>query len=128
MQIRRAGTKIKCPNDLLLWMLARNVMGLIGFTALVYGLKYLPMGLFMIIVNTAPFWATLLGFLFLREGVKWHEAIGMAISFTAIVVLSQLKTESESEYTAFEDRVLGVFFTFLNVIGMTTVVVCTRKM
>jgi drug/metabolite transporter (DMT)-like permease len=43
-------------------MILRNIAGLIGFTALVYALKSLPMGLYMVINNTAPFVASTLSY------------------------------------------------------------------
>ena len=69
-------------------MLIRNIAGLVGFTALVYALKNLPMGLFMILNNTAPFIASALSFVLLKERMMSHEIAAMVMSFSAVVVLA----------------------------------------
>lgn len=69
-------------------MFLRNLAGLVGFTALVYALKYLPMGLYMILVNTSPFISTSLSYFFLQDSMKYIEIVAMIISFAAVVVIA----------------------------------------
>lgn len=69
-------------------MFVRNCAGLIGFTALVYALKNLPMGLFMILNNTSPFIATSLSYIFLNERMLTHELVAMLLSFIAVVMIA----------------------------------------
>jgi drug/metabolite transporter (DMT)-like permease len=61
----RQGIPIEVPKSMHNLMLIRNIAGLVGFTALVYALKLLPMGLYMILNNTSPFISTALSFCFL---------------------------------------------------------------
>ncbi len=77
-------------------MLLRNLAGLIGFTALVYALKNLPLGIFMILNNTAPFIASALSYLFLKEKMMMHEIGAMLLSFSAVVVLATGKESGQS--------------------------------
>ncbi len=71
-----------------LLMLIRNWAGLIGFTALVYALKNLPMGLFMILNNTSPFISTALSYCILNEKMMMHEIAAMILSFCAVVLMA----------------------------------------
>lgn len=77
-------------------MFVRNCAGLIGFTALVYALKNLPMGLFMIINNTSPFIASVLSYCTLKERLMSHEIIAMIFSFTAVVIIAMSKPTDSS--------------------------------
>jgi len=72
-------------------MLTRNIAGVVGFTALVYALKLLPMGLYMILVNTSPFISTSLSYCFLQEKMRNIELSAMVLSFIAVVVIALSK-------------------------------------
>ena len=104
-------------------MLVRNCAGLVGFTALVYALKNLPMGLFMIINNTAPFIASTLSWLTSGERMSAYESGAMLVSFTAVCLLATQKPGQDGGSKSW-----GVTFAVLNAVGMSTVVVCTRRM
>lgn len=69
-------------------MLVRNIAGVVGFTALVYALKLLPMGLYMVLNNTSPFISTSLSYCFLNEKMKNVELIAMMVSFGAVVMIA----------------------------------------
>ena len=58
------------PKHLRNGLLVRTIVGLIGFNAFVYGVKILPMFIMSIINNTAPFWASILGYFILNEKVS----------------------------------------------------------
>lgn len=47
----------------------------------------MPMGIYQIIYNTAPFWASLLAFIFMKEKMKSVEIVAMVASFTLIMLL-----------------------------------------
>jgi drug/metabolite transporter (DMT)-like permease len=133
LQIKQLGIEISVPRSLWLTMLMRNLAGLVGFTSLVYALKYLPMGLFMVLVNTSPFFAALLGFIFLKESLMTHEIIAMSVSFTAIAILATLKQDNRESTSEFDlnnphVRLLGIITAMLHVVGTSTITVCTRRM
>jgi drug/metabolite transporter (DMT)-like permease len=71
-----------------LLMLVRNIAGVVGFTALVYALKLLPMGLYMVLNNTSPFISTSLSYCFLNEKMKNVELIAMIVSFCAVILIA----------------------------------------
>lgn len=91
LQILHASIPITVPSDMLGVMLVRNIAGLVGFTALVYALKYLPMAMFMILNNTGPFIASLMAFFFLKERLMKHEVIAMLLSFGCVLVIAMSK-------------------------------------
>ena len=72
-----------------LWL--RSSFGTLGFTTFVFGMKYLPLGIHMILFNTAPFQASLLGWLILHEKPKISELICMLISFVGILIIGLAK-------------------------------------
>ena len=74
-------------------MFIRVAVGTIGFTSYLFAIKYLPLGLLMILYNTAPFWASLLGFLFLEETLHKYEIAAMLLGFLGIVIVALSKTE-----------------------------------
>jgi drug/metabolite transporter (DMT)-like permease len=51
-------------------------------------MKYIPMGLLMILYNTAPFWASVLGYVFLKESLKINEIWAMIVGFFGIIIVA----------------------------------------
>ena len=88
IQIVKQKIPVTVPKNMHLQMLLRNIAGLVGFTALVYALKILPMGLYMILVNTSPFISTALSYCFLNETMRRIELIAMVFSFSAVAVIA----------------------------------------
>jgi drug/metabolite transporter (DMT)-like permease len=72
-------------------MLIRAAVGTVGFLSYLFAIKYLSLGLLMIIYNTAPFWASLLGFLFLGETLQKYEVVAMLLGFLGIVLVALSK-------------------------------------
>ena len=50
------------PKEFRLTLAIRSLLGIIGFTTMVYATKYLPIFIVQIIFNTAPFWTSILGY------------------------------------------------------------------
>ena len=62
------------------------------------------------IFNTATFWATLLGWCFLRETISLFEAIAMVVSFGGVCIIAtskQIMVESSASIIEDEDNVSG---------------------
>lgn len=76
------------PAENWMWVFARNIGGTATVISLFYGIKYLPIGIFQIIYNTSPFWASLLGFILLKERLKKVEIIAMVLSFILILLIA----------------------------------------
>ena len=56
--------------------------------SLFFGIKYLPIGIFQILYNTSPFWASLLGYVFLKERIRKIELFAMILSFFLILIIA----------------------------------------
>ena len=124
-QIIKQKIPVFVPKDMHLLMLIRNMAGLVGFTALVYALKFLPMGLYMILVNTSPFISTSLSYCFLQEKMRNIELMAMLLSFLAVIVIAISKPPQEYNNT---NQVIGVVLGMTNAFCMSSVSVTTRKM
>ena len=66
----------------------RCVVGTIGFTSITFGVALVPLVVQNTIFNTAPFWASLLGWLFLKESITTFEIIAMILSFGGVVTIA----------------------------------------
>lgn len=117
-------------------LLLRSVLGTIGFTTLTFGVALVPLVVQNSIFNTAPFWATALGYLILNEKIGILEIFAMILSFAAVLTISvsQARTElpPEEEQTAHTKsgslKFLGCSLIFFVSIIYATVSVLTRKM
>ena len=72
-----------------LWI--RSAAGTAGFTAFVFAVKLLPLGIHSIVFNTAPFVASLLGWLMLKEKPATLELFLMCISFGGVIIIGTAK-------------------------------------
>ena len=66
----------------------RSLMGMIGFTAITFGVAMIPLLVQNTIFNTAPFWASLLGWIFLGEAITRFETVAMFLSFAGVVMIA----------------------------------------
>lgn len=76
-------------------LLLRSVLGTVGFTTLTFGVALVPLVVFNSIFNTAPFWATALGYLVLGEKIGSLEIVTMLLSFGAVMTISVSQARSE---------------------------------
>ena len=63
----------------------RAAIGTIGFTCITFGVAMLPLLVQNTILNTAPFWASLIGFFALGERLLCFEIVAMFCSFSIII-------------------------------------------
>lgn len=68
--------------------MVRSFLGLITYTTLLMGVMLLPIFLANIVLNTAPFWTSLLAYVVLGEEVKKVEIICMIGCFVGVIVLA----------------------------------------
>lgn len=79
-------------------MFWRSISGTVGFTCTIFGTPMISLVAQQTIFNTAPFWASLLGWCFLKERISPFEICAMAFSFTGICIIATSK-----QITAVED-------------------------
>jgi len=58
---------LRFPTQGYFWVITRNAAGTVTVIGLVMAVKYLPLGLYQILYNTAPFWASIMGLILLGE-------------------------------------------------------------
>ena len=69
-------------------LFSRSLFGVIAFTAVTYAYGLAPSIEKQILVNTAPFWTTLLAWLVIRERIGRLELFAMAASFTGVILMA----------------------------------------
>ena len=69
-------------------LLIRSIAGTIGFSCYVIAISKIPMAICMIIFNTGPFWAILLGCLINKDQPTCMEIACMLFSFVGIIMVS----------------------------------------
>jgi drug/metabolite transporter (DMT)-like permease len=105
----------------------RSFVGTIGFTSYVYAIQNLSMGLLMILYNTAPFWASLLAWIFLNEVLRLRETLSMVLAFTGVLAIALAKpsTSAQSENG---NKLIGCACAITLSLAYAVVSVATRKM
>ena len=66
----------------------RSVIGTIGFTCLTFGMAFIPLVVQNTIFNTAPFWTSLLGWVFLNEAMTSFEIVALILSFGGVILIA----------------------------------------
>jgi drug/metabolite transporter (DMT)-like permease len=66
----------------------RSVIGTIGFTSFLFAVKYLPLGIHMILFNTSPFQASLFGWILISETLQRKDIVCMIISFSGVLIIA----------------------------------------
>lgn len=117
-------------------LFVRSCIGTIGFTCFAIGVSLIPLLIQNTIINTAPFWASILGWAFLSESLTLMEVAAMAISFGGVLCISlsgHFDPQQDSEVDAVEDnsssiRLIGCCLVFVTSWCYAAVTAATRKM
>ena len=75
----------------------RSIAGTVGFSCYVFAIARLPLALTMIVFNTVPFWAALLGCILNREFLSKLELVCMVCSFSGVLLIALSKPVNSSE-------------------------------
>ena len=76
------------------------MVGTVGFTTFTFGVALVPLVVQNTIFNTAPFWASLLGWCFLKEYITKFEIVAMILSFggvCAIAISNKVSNETDED-------------------------------
>lgn len=113
------------------------MIGTLGFTTITFGVALVPLVVQNTIFNTAPFWASLLSFCFLKEYITKFEICAMILSFGGVCMISVpneatgeeiADEESEEVGTSSSKQILGSGLIFCTAWCYATVSILTRKM
>ena len=74
-------------------LLLRSILGVIGFTLMVFATKYLPIFIVTIIFNTSPFWTAIFAFLILSAPIHRKDLLLMIGCFIGVVMIALAKEE-----------------------------------
>lgn len=108
-------------------MLARSIFGTIGYGSLAYAVSNVPVVIWTLIINTAPFWTSIFGFLILGETVSCFEAACMVGAFSGVFILSMGKGQIQTE-RVLEHPWFGTFMALVNAVCYSMVAVMTRSL
>ena len=88
------------PKEMRHVLFIRCMIGVVGFTCLVYGLKLVPIFISSIILQTMPFWTSIMGYFLNKEVVTKSEVICMVGCFAGVLVIAFSKYEAEKQQLA----------------------------
>lgn len=69
-------------------LVGRCVIGTIAYTTMVLSIMRIPVSTLSILMNTAPFWAAILGYLIAGDNILKFEVFCMIGCFAGVIVLT----------------------------------------
>lgn len=81
------------PKDRCL-LVMRSFFGIAGNIIIVYGFTMVPLTVTMTIINTQPIWASILGWLLLRERMSRLEIVALILCFGCVLCIAFSKSDS----------------------------------
>jgi len=106
----------------------RSIAGTIGFACYVFAIARLPLGITMIVFNTVPFWAALLGCILTREFLSPLELTCMICSFSGVLMIALSKPVDGELADDPKQKTIGLLCILTTAICFAIVNVFTRKM
>ena len=85
------------------FLLLRCLFGTIGFTSITYGVAMVPLVVQNTIFNTAPFWASILGWVINKEKITTLEIIALILSFGGVFCVTFAGHNKKNESEAVSD-------------------------
>jgi len=78
---------------------SRSLLGTFAFIGITIALKLLPLSLFTILFNMAPFWISILAFLINKDKITIVEIVAMVLCFLGVIgiTLSVQKKDVEED-------------------------------
>ena len=62
-----------------------------------YGVPLVPLVVLNTVMNTAPFWASIIGWFFLNESISSFEIVAMVLSFGGVVLITMANNVKGNE-------------------------------
>jgi drug/metabolite transporter (DMT)-like permease len=109
MTFRYKKSMFEVPRRLYATLMCRSQAGMLGFIAMTYAISYLPVSIFNTLLNTCPFFISILSYFVLNEKLQKIELLAMMISFIGVITLVNTKTEASEKVKVFNGKYfLGV--------------------
>ena len=99
LQQKQVGLFEGVTRDMVLPLVLRCALGNLGFLAVTYTFKYLPLSVGTVIIATSPFAVAVLCSIFLKERVFRSDLIAIFVSFTGMAVMAYAKQGSSTGLT-----------------------------
>lgn len=126
------------PKELHPTLITRSIIGTISFFMFSLSVKYLPLGIWIIIINASPFLTAILSFFWTSDRILPFEVVAMLGAFAGIICIGiarPSKDESGIDETADmsgweleNSYMLGLVLTFLTCITASIISVATRRL
>ena len=84
----------RCP------MILRCVIDLCGYIGIIFGVPMVPLIVMSTIFQTAPFWASILGYFVLGETISCFEIVAMILSFGGMICICVSSTQHDDDAQA----------------------------
>lgn len=81
------------PKSLVKDLMVRSIVGQITFALLNISLTLLPISTALIIIQTNPFWISILACLMLRERIRLIEIVGIFVCFGGVTMVALSKAD-----------------------------------
>ena len=123
---RFAGTSLRVEKQDWCKVLAFALTGTFGMVFLLFGVTMVPLLVQSTLLNTAPFWASLLGCVFLKETLARIEIIALFLSFVGVLLVTLSTKLDETEVQmAGEEEQEGLSSKFAFLIGCLFVIIAS---
>ena len=111
------------------WLIWRCIFGTIGLTTIIISLRFIPLHLFGIILNTTPFWIALMECCMQNEKLSKIEIVSMIGAFVGVVMilLSKKEDKGESKKSGSQaETILGVILCMICASTSAYIIIATR--
>ena len=135
---RFTGSSIKVEKQDRCKVFVFTLFGTFGFVFLLFGVSMVPLLVQSTLLNTAPFWASLLGFAFLRESLSRVEIMALFLSFTGVFLVAYStravkeedvdEDDDEGESLSAATHLLGCFCILLASLAEASVTLIARRL
>ena len=133
------GSSIKVDKQDRCKVFVFTLFGTFGFVFLLFGVSMVPLLVQSTLLNTAPFWASLLGFAFLRESLSGIEIMALILSFTGVFLVAYsarsvkedddgAESDEQGESNSTATHLLGCFFILLASLAEAGVTLIARRL
>ena len=82
-----------------------------------YGVPLVPLVVLNTVMNTAPFWASIIGWFFLNESISSFEIVAMVLSFGGVVLITMANNVKGNEIVDTLEEELPSNTLNMNIIG-----------
>ena len=106
----------------------RAISGTVAYTCVVFAVMYIPVFVMAVILNTAPFFTAILGWIISKETVTNLEIFFMVGSFAGISYLALQSGTEERISASGTNLAVGIAFSMVTSIGFSLVMVSTRRL